>query len=199
VQRYTSEAQYIACRMVGIVIACGVNGEFAHEGGLPWAKMGIADAVRKRDMAIFTKYTTGKTIIMGRNTYNSIGKPLRNRISVVISRGKVEGVLTYETLGEALTNHPSAIVIGGAKILSTLFANFASEIEWLRVNILRTESPSESVEYIPIYQYIRQLLDIGHIIEEVSNDGDLSELIIASGYALRANAVAVSNALQKPK
>ena len=51
----------------------------------------------KEDMKNFKKLTTGNIVIMGRKTYESIGKPLKDRINIVISRSdnKDEGNLIF--------------------------------------------------------------------------------------------------------
>lgn len=74
------------------------------------------------DLKRFKATTSGHHIIMGRNTYESIGKPLPNRTSVIITRNpdyKVEGCLIANSLDEALKiakNDASPFIIGGAQI-----------------------------------------------------------------------------------
>lgn len=74
------------------------------------------------DLSRFKKTTSGHHILMGRNTYESIGKPLPNRTSVVISRNpeyRAEGCTVVNSLEAALEiakNDPSPFVIGGAQI-----------------------------------------------------------------------------------
>lgn len=74
------------------------------------------------DLKFFKQTTTGHTIIMGRKTYDSIGKPLPNRQSIVVSRQKnlkIEGVIIYNAVADALTacqNEKEVFIIGGAEI-----------------------------------------------------------------------------------
>jgi len=74
------------------------------------------------DLKFFKQTTTGHTIIMGRKTYDSIGKPLPNRQSIVVSRQKnlkIEGVKIYNAVADALTacqNEKEVFIIGGAEI-----------------------------------------------------------------------------------
>lgn len=73
------------------------------------------------DLIRFKKITTGHAIIMGRKTYQSIGKPLPNRRSIVLTRQtdwQVEGVEVVHDLAEAmrLAGDEEAFVIGGAEI-----------------------------------------------------------------------------------
>ena len=73
------------------------------------------------DLAFFKRTTTGHTIIMGRKTFDSIGRPLPNRRNIVITRNPDwhhEGVETARSLQEAagLAGDGEAFVIGGAQI-----------------------------------------------------------------------------------
>ena len=74
------------------------------------------------DLKRFKKTTTGHHIIMGRNTFESIGKPLPNRTTVIITRNpdyKVEGCIVVNSLEKALEiakNDETPFIIGGAQI-----------------------------------------------------------------------------------
>jgi dihydrofolate reductase len=98
-----------------IVIAVASNGVIGHKNGLVWRL--------KADLQHFKKLTTSNTIIMGRKTYESIGKPLPNRNNIVVSRNKnlkLEGCMVATSLEEALEIASSLqkdiFVIGGAEI-----------------------------------------------------------------------------------
>lgn len=77
------------------------------------------------DLKIFKKLTTGHHIIMGRKTYESVGKPLPNRTSIVITRNKdfelPDGHYVFHSLQDAVQfciskNLEQVYVIGGAEI-----------------------------------------------------------------------------------
>ncbi len=73
------------------------------------------------DFAYFKETTMGKPIIMGRTTFESIGKPLSGRKNIVLTRGEFihEGVDVAHTLDEALSfvkDEPEIFVIGGAQV-----------------------------------------------------------------------------------
>jgi len=73
------------------------------------------------DMVRFKQITTGHAIIMGRKTYDSIGKPLPNRRSIVLTRQtdwQPQGVEVVHDLAEAirLVGDDEAFVIGGAEV-----------------------------------------------------------------------------------
>lgn len=74
------------------------------------------------DLKFFKKITSGNTIIMGRKTYESIGRPLPNRRNIVISRNqdlKIEGVEVFENISSALEackTENEVFIIGGGEI-----------------------------------------------------------------------------------
>ena len=67
------------------VVALSVNKVIGVDNNLPWNL--------KTDLSHFKEYTTNKIIIMGRKTFESIGRPLPNRINYVVSNtiDKIEG------------------------------------------------------------------------------------------------------------
>ena len=66
--------------IVVLVVAVAANGVIGVSGGLPWHLPG--------DLARVKKLTMGKPLIMGRKTYESIGRPLPGRKTIVITRAK---------------------------------------------------------------------------------------------------------------
>ncbi|WP_304067277.1 dihydrofolate reductase [Pedobacter glucosidilyticus] len=74
------------------------------------------------DLKFFKKTTSGHSIIMGRKTYDSIGKPLPNRRNIVITRQTdlhIEGAEVFSSLTEALKHtkdENEVFIIGGAEI-----------------------------------------------------------------------------------
>lgn len=95
------------------------------------------------DFKFFKKYTTGKTIVMGRKTYESIGKPLPNRTNVVISssvldRAEKNGVLFFSSLESCLDyfkHEEEVCIIGGGKIYE-LALPLANRLVLTRVNTM---------------------------------------------------------------
>ena len=61
-----------------IVAAIGENGVIGFEGGLPWHL--------RSDLAHFRALTINKPVVMGRKTFESIGRPLKDRTNIVITR-----------------------------------------------------------------------------------------------------------------
>jgi len=63
---------------VTIVVAVGENGVIGRDGGMPWPRTG--------DMRQFKEITWGHPMVMGRATYEAIGRPLPGRTSIVLTR-----------------------------------------------------------------------------------------------------------------
>ncbi|GAB1308505.1 dihydrofolate reductase [Urechidicola sp. KH5] len=100
--------------VITIIAAIAENNALGKDNDLIWHLP--ADLIR------FKKTTTGHHIIMGRNTYESIGKPLPNRTTVIITRNKnytAEGCVIVNSLEAALDvakADESPFIIGGAQI-----------------------------------------------------------------------------------
>ena len=100
--------------MITIIAAIGLNSELGKDNDLIWHL--------PADLRRFKKVTSGHTIIMGRNTFESIGKPLPNRRSIIITRNisyKKEGCEVVHSLEDAIKlikDKKNAFIIGGAQI-----------------------------------------------------------------------------------
>ena len=100
--------------MITIIAAIGLNNELGKDNDLIWHL--------PADLKRFKKVTSGHAIIMGRNTFESIGKPLPNRRSIIITRNtsyKKEGCDVVHSLEEAINlikDQKNAFIIGGAQI-----------------------------------------------------------------------------------
>lgn len=73
------------------------------------------------DLAYFKKTTLGHTVIMGKNTYYSIGKALPGRKNIVLSRNpdfSLADAEVYRDFASAIREHPDAFVIGGAQLFA---------------------------------------------------------------------------------
>ncbi len=99
--------------MVSLIVAIAQNGVIGDKNTLLWNI--------KEDMRRFRSTTTGHPVIMGRKTFDSIGRPLPKRTNVVITRGDVayEGCEMAHSLEEAIAKFSSeeeVFIIGGAQI-----------------------------------------------------------------------------------
>jgi len=99
---------------ISLVVAQAQNGVIGYQNKLPWHL--------PADLKHFKNVTMGKPIIMGRKTFESIGKPLPGRTNVIITRDHhyhAEGILVCHSLDEVfakLNLEPELMVIGGAEI-----------------------------------------------------------------------------------
>ncbi|CAM1358238.1 dihydrofolate reductase [Tenacibaculum xiamenense] len=101
-------------QMITVIAAIGKNNELGKGNDLIW--------YLPADLKRFKKLTSGHHIIMGRNTFESIGKPLPNRTSIIVTRDKnyhQEGCLTAGSIEEAVElakSDDEIFIIGGAQI-----------------------------------------------------------------------------------
>tara|TARA_B110000967_G_C18761836_1_gene498278 strand:- start:203 stop:706 length:504 start_codon:yes stop_codon:yes gene_type:complete len=105
---------------ISLIVAVSRNGVIGVDNQLPWHL--------PEDLKYFKSVTMGKPIIMGRKTYDSIGRPLPGRTNIVITRDsswQAEGVEVAQTLAQAMTlgrlacanaGADEAMVIGGEQI-----------------------------------------------------------------------------------
>ncbi len=96
-----------------LVAAVGSNGVIGNGSGMPWHI--------PEDLAHFKKATVGGTMLMGRTTFDSIGKALPGRRSIVITRNRewqAEGVIVAHSMAEAMliAGDGEIFVIGGGQI-----------------------------------------------------------------------------------
>lgn len=100
---------------VSIIAAIGENRELGKDNKLLWNI--------KKDLKRFKDITTGSAVIMGRKTYESIGKPLRKRINIIVTRNKkynVSGCYITHSLEKAIElakkKSKQVFIIGGGQI-----------------------------------------------------------------------------------
>jgi dihydrofolate reductase len=98
--------------MIKIIVAMSNNRVIGNNNELIWKL--------SSDLKRFKELTTGHPVVMGRKTYESIGRPLPNRRNIIITRNleyEVEGCETVSSLEEALllTNN-NCFIIGGGEI-----------------------------------------------------------------------------------
>lgn len=114
--------QQILPQMITVIAAVGQNNELGKGNDLIWHL--------PADLKRFKEVTTGHHIIMGRNTFESIGKPLPNRTTIIITRDKnyaKEGCLTAASIEEAIElakSDSEIFIIGGAQIYKQVINNY---------------------------------------------------------------------------
>lgn len=96
---------------LALIAAIGRNRVIGKNGGLPWHI--------SADLKRFKRLTTGHPIVMGRKTFESIGKPLANRRNVVVSSRPIKEVETHNSLDDALSalsKEDLVFIIGGGSL-----------------------------------------------------------------------------------
>lgn len=119
--------------MSEIVIIAGVseNNVIGVAGKLPWH---ISE-----DLKHFRELTMGHSVVMGRKTFESIGKPLAGRLNIVITNQtdyKPDGVVVVNSLEQALKtckNHKFTFIIGGQLVYEQAMP-LADRLEITRIN-----------------------------------------------------------------
>jgi dihydrofolate reductase len=120
-----------------LVVAAAANDVIGHQGAMPWHL--------PADLRRFKRMTTGKPVVMGRKTFESIGRPLPGRHNIVLTRSsdlQADGVTVVPNLAEAIAAaglDPRArageiMVIGGAEIYA-LARPMATRIELTRIHL----------------------------------------------------------------
>jgi dihydrofolate reductase len=113
--------------MINIIVAYDKNLAIGKDNTLVWRQ--------SADLKRFKELTTGHTVVMGRKTYESIGKPLPNRRNIVITRQdiKIEGVEIIKSIEEIKNIKEDIFIIGGGEIYKNclILADrvFATEID----------------------------------------------------------------------
>lgn len=124
--------------ILSLIVAVAEDGAMGKDNQLPWHL--------PADLKFFKRTTMGKPVVMGRRTWESLGKPLPGRLNIVIStsmEGELpDGVLLYDNPEDALErvqqeDVEEAFVIGGSKI----FADTLSRIDRMYITRIHTTVP----------------------------------------------------------
>ncbi len=117
---------------LSMVVAVGDNGAIGKDGNVPWRI--------PEDLKHFKNVTMGHAIIMGRKTWDEVGKPLPGRRNLVVTRNAdlvLEGAEVFTTLEAAIaaarTTDPEPFVIGGS-VLYALAMPLATRIYYTEVH-----------------------------------------------------------------
>ncbi|MFI5730616.1 dihydrofolate reductase [Kribbella sp. NPDC051587] len=120
-----------------LIAAVGANGVIGRDNDLPWRI--------REDLQHFKQLTLGHTLVMGRKTYDSIGRPLPGRRTVVVTRQpdwSADGVQVVHTLEEALKQDGDVYVAGGGEIYRQALP-YADRLELTEVD----QSPAGDVTF----------------------------------------------------
>ncbi len=136
------------------IAAMARNRVIGRAGTIPWR---ISD-----EMRWFKRATTGHTVLMGRKTYASLGRPLPNRRNLVVTHGpEMEGVTTIrdlDALDPAAYADPGTdvFVIGGAQIYAQLLPRCAELL--LTLVPLDAEGDAFFPEFEPLFEFRETVL-----------------------------------------
>jgi dihydrofolate reductase len=132
-----------------LVAAVAENGVIGREGGMPWRL--------KSDLQRFKALTLGKPVIMGRKTFQSIGKPLSGRTNIIVTRDQTFaafGAVVAPSLDAALDvargdadrrSSDAIMIIGGAEIYAQTLPGAAR----LEITLVHAE-PAGDTRFPPI-------------------------------------------------
>ena len=122
---------------ISLIVAVAENGVIGAKGELPWKL--------SSDLKTFRRLTLGKPVIMGRRTFQSLGKPLDGRDNIVLTSDpffEVSGVSAVDSMPDALTlartlaltaGRDEIMVIGGAGVFKAALP-LATRIYWTEVH-----------------------------------------------------------------
>lgn len=129
--------------MITLIAAMASNRVIGKDNGLP--------RDYPEDMAHFRALTAGKPIVMGRKTFDSIGRPLPKRRNIVLSRGwfAAEGVEVFATIDEIITatkDEPEVMIIGG----QTIYEQFLPYADRIELTIIHKEYEGDT--FFPVFE-----------------------------------------------
>lgn len=128
---------------ISLVAAAATNNAIGKDGKMPWHL--------PNDMKHFKNITWGMPVVMGRKTYESLGKPLPGRKNIVISRQpswKAEGIVVVKNIEDALfiakqSDANEVMVIGGGEIYRAMMDRAK------RIYLTRVEAEPEADTFFP--------------------------------------------------
>ncbi|MBK3495115.1 dihydrofolate reductase [Viridibacillus sp. YIM B01967] len=144
--------------MISFIVAHSEENVMGLNNAMPWHLPG--------DLAYFKRMTMGKPMIMGRKTFESIGKPLPGRTNIVITRDeqyKHEGIVIVHSLEEALAQakkeSEEIMVIGGEQIFRMALPMAD------RLYVTKIEKQYEGDTFFPAYGDEWKIVSQSEVIE----------------------------------
>ncbi len=155
--------------MISLLVAHDLNRVIGVNNEMPWHI--------PEELAYFKKVSMGKAMIMGRKTFESIGRPLPGRLNIVVTRNedyKVEGVEVVHNLDTALSKarnySEEVVVIGGAEI----FRQSLEKADRLYITSIKKEFKGDT--YFPEYDDKWKLMSTSET--HTSKDGIMYTFLI---------------------
>jgi dihydrofolate reductase len=146
---------------ISMIVAMAEDRVIGLDNKMPWHLPG--------DLKFFKRVTLGKPVIMGRKTYQSIGRPLPGRTNIVLTRDKdlqIEGVTCVQTVEQALAlvqDAAEVMVIGGA----TIYQQFLPQASRLYLTFIDLKVAGDT--QFPDYQAVAKWREIereAHLADE---------------------------------
>ena len=137
---------------ISAIVAVNKNNGIGLNGDLPWRC--------PADMKYFKEFTTGKTVVMGRKTFESISRPLPNRVNIILTRDlsfKTKGAEVAHTVEEVLKLAKNELVVIGGSEIYNLFKPFIHD--W-RVTTVDDDSECDTFLNISFSGFVR--MDLQH-------------------------------------
>ena len=142
--------------MLSMIFACDENGAIGKDGDLPWRQ--------STDLQHFKRITLGKTVVMGRKTWESLGRPLPQRRNIVMTRKGVEDDVETMDFDEilALAQSEEVMIIGGGEIY-TLFLEHAKEVHRTIIHTVveNADTFAPEIEEVGFYLMTERTLPAG--------------------------------------
>ena len=132
---------------ISIIVAASENGVIGRDNQLLWR---LPD-----DLKRFKQLTLGHPMIMGRKTFESIGRPLPGRTSIIVTRSpeyRVEGTLVAHSLEEALAvagelDTEEVFIIGGGEIYRQALGN--NSVDQIYLTLVHADSEGDAFFEFP--------------------------------------------------
>ena len=132
--------------MISLIVVHDLNRVIGQDNKMPWHI--------PNELAYFKEKTMGKAIVMGRSTFESIGRPLPGRLNIVITRNtsyEAAGVTVVHSIEEAIEtanqHHEEVMIIGGEQI----FKEVLPYADLLYITLIQHEYEGDT--YFPSYEH----------------------------------------------
>lgn len=156
--------------MISLIAAMSTNHVIGHNNQLPWHL--------PHDLQHFKTLTLNKPIIMGRKTFDSIGRPLPKRRNIIISRQKglhIAGCEVFSTIDDALhatQDEAETLIIGGATIYEQTIQRAS------RIYLTLVDTTIEGDAFFPKWSHDWRVVDEQQHQKDTQHAFDYSFLVL---------------------
>jgi dihydrofolate reductase len=146
--------------MITLIAAIGRNNEIGYNNKLLWSI--------PEDMKHFKEYTTDKVVIMGRKTFDSIGRALPGRKNVILTSSPIPNLLCVNSVESAMTIehcYPEMVVIGGETVykqtidlasklvITHVDAAYIADAYFPKIDLAKWELASTIISHTSLFEY----------------------------------------------